>query len=342
MTEPPVQPQTGTAAFTGALAALGRGAASPYVLLVLTMLLWSSSWIVVRAIWQDTTPIALAFWRWATALAVLLPLSGRELLAQRRHIRAQWRMYLLLGVTGIATFNSVVYVALRTTTAINVSMISASTPTLIVIISWLILRETISGRQGLGILVSTGGVLAIVTRGDPRLLLSLSFTPGDLWTLAAMLVWGLYSVLLRHKPPVLSPLAFLATLTLFGVAVMLPFFLAEWWWVGTMRPNWSNVGAVLYMALFASVCAQNFYNRAVGVIGANRAGPFIHLMPAMTTIMAVIVLAEVVRGYHLVGISLILLGIFIASRGRRAPQVHAAGGTRTRLAGADRAGWKRR
>ena len=324
MSDQSANPQPGTS--SGAHATLRRGVASPYVLLVLTMLLWSSSWIVVRAIWQDTTPIALAFWRWATALTVLLPLTWRELLAQRGHIRAHWRLYLLLGITGIATFNSVVYVALRTTTAINVSMISASTPMLIVIISWLILRETITARQGLGILVSTSGVLAIITRGDPRLLLALSFTPGDVWTLAAMLVWGLYSVLLRHRPPGLSSLAFLAILTVFGVAVMLPFFLAEWWWVGTMRATWGNAGAVLYMALFASLCAQNFYNRAVGVIGANRAGPFIHLMPAMTTVMAVIFLAEVVRGYHLAGISLILLGIFIASRRRRTPQARPAAG----------------
>lgn len=311
-------PAAGTTAAPGA----GPGTMLPYGMLVGAVFFWSSTWVLSRLVWQDVTPVSLAFWRWVVALLIMLPFGFREAWARRRHIAERWGTYLVLGITGVSFFNTLVYLALRTTTAVNVSMISASTPMIIVGMSWLAYRETIRRGQTLGILFSLVGVAIIITRGDPTLPRSLEFRAGDLWVLVAMLFWAYYSVALRRRPQELSPFAFMTVVTACGVLVMIPCYLAEWYWFGTMRATPLTIGTVVYMAVFASVAAFYLWNRGILAVGANRSGPFIHLMPVFTTVMAMLVLGERVHAFHLYGVAMIFLGILLASRAGRTPRTN--------------------
>ncbi len=289
------------------------GAASSYVLLVLTMLFWSGNWIFARAVRAEVTPVALAYWRWLTALIVLYPFAFRHLRDQQALLFHEWKLLLTLGALGVGLFHTLVYRALAATTVINASLVNSVMPIAIVCISWLMYRETVKRTQLLGILVSALGVVAILARGDPSLLLELRANPGDLWALASVPVWGLYSVLLRRLPEGLHPLSLLGAIMIVGVTILSPFF---FWEVAFERPSPPSREALIgvaYMALFASVLAYICWNRAVAVVGANKAGQFVHLLPVFATVLAVIFLGETLRFYHLVGVALIFTGIYLAT-----------------------------
>ncbi|HKI96903.1 MAG TPA: DMT family transporter [bacterium] len=297
---------------------------SPYLLLVLNMLIWSGNWIVGRWLRGEVTPLGLNFWRWSLVLAWLLPFTWRELWAQRAAIRRDWMVLAALGVLGISLFNFLLYLALTQTTAVNGVLINTVIPVVIVVLSWLLLRERVTGLQGVGIGVSLLGVLVIVTHADPAVLLRLHFNPGDLWALLAVPVFALYSVLLRLRPKELSPMAFLAAQVVVGEAVMLPFSL----WAHAMRPQVHLTVHVmiglLYVSLLASLVGLTLYNHGVAKLGASVAGLFLHLVPAFTTGLAWLFLGERLRLYHLAGVALVFTGIYLTTvAGRAKPVVEA-------------------
>jgi drug/metabolite transporter (DMT)-like permease len=288
---------------------------SPYLLLVLTMLFWGGNWIVGRAIREDIPPITLAFWRWAVALAVLLPFAWPHLRAQRQIIYREWKVLALLSLLGIAMFNTFIYLAVSRTTAINATLVNSIMPIAIVCTSWLLYRETVSLRQTAGIALSLLGVLGIITRGEPALLLELRFNPGDLFALATAPVWGFYSVLLRRRPEGLHALAFMAVLVGIGVVLLAPLYAWEVAAGLSMRLTPAAGMAIFYVGVFPSAVAYVFYNRGVALIGANRAGQFIHLVPVFGTLMAILFLGEALRPFHLAGILLIIAGIYLVTAG---------------------------
>ena len=291
---------------------------SPYVLLVLNMLFWSGNWIVGRGLRGEITPLGLNFWRWTFALAWLLPFTAPQMWAQRAVIRRHWKLLGLMGLLSIAVFNLLVYLSVAKTTAVNGVLISASTPVAIVLLAWLILGDRVTWRQAVGIAVSFLGVVAIISRGDPTLLLRLTFNVGDLWALSTVPVWALYAVLLRRKPPELSPMTLVAVLVSIGVLAMLPFSLVAHALEPQVHLSWQTLGGVLYVALFASLLGIAFFNNGVAHLGPNVAGLFIHLVPVFTTVLAWAVLGEALALYHGAGIALIFGGIYLTTvSGRR-------------------------
>ena len=311
-------PAAGPATRPAARPPRGWGAArrvlfAPYVLLVLNMLIWSGNWIVGRWLRGEVTPLGLNFWRWALVLAWLLPFTWRDLWAARAAIRRDWAVLVALGVLGVGVFNFLVYLALTMTTAVNAVLINSIIPVMIVPLSWLLLRERITGRQALGIAISLTGAVVIVTRGDPALLLHLRLNRGDLWALASVPVWALYSVLLRCRPPELRPMALLTVMVAVGVLAMLPFSL----WAHAERPQvhltLHSAAALLYVALGASLAGLACYNHGVEKLGPNVAGLFIHLVPPFTTGLAWLLLGESLRLYHLPGVLLIVAGIYLTT-----------------------------
>ena len=231
---------------------------SPYLLLVLTMLFWAGNGTLARGVRELTTPLGLNFWRWTLVLAMLLPFTWRQLWIARGAIARDWKILLALGGLGIASFNFLLYLALEFTTATNVAFITAGEPMMIVLLSWLLLREGLTLRQALGIALSMAGVLFIITQANPALLLQVRFNAGDLWSIAAALVWALYSVLLRHRPPELGPMPLLTVLVIIGVVLMLPFYL---WLQATGTPvilTPATAAAVLYVSIFASLLGVAF------------------------------------------------------------------------------------
>jgi drug/metabolite transporter (DMT)-like permease len=224
----------------------------------------------------------------------------------------------VLGVMGVGVFNTFVYIGLQTTMATNALLLNSSIPVVIVLIGWLFLGERVGAVQAVGIAISLMGVVSIITRGDPGGLLQLRLSAGDLWILTAMVDWAVYTVLLRRRPGDIRPLAFLATTMAIGLAAIAPFYVAELWSGERIRVTPASFGALAYIGLFPSLVAYLFWNRAVAEVGASRSGIFIHLMPVIGTLLAIVFLGESFRLYHAAGIGLILAGIVLATRPNKA------------------------
>lgn len=284
---------------------------SPYVPLTLAVLFWSGNWVVGRGIRDDVPPIALSFWRWVIAFVLLLPLAWPHLRRQRPQLLRHWRILALLGAFGGACHNALTYTGLVYTTATNGVLLASATPIMIIGLSWAILGKRLHAPEWLGVMVSLSGVLVIVCQGEWTRLLELRPNVGDLWVLAAMFCWALYTVMLVWRPGGLHPYAFLAAVSVVGLAALLPFYAWEVAAGKLIHPNTYALAAIAYAGVFPALLGFIFWNLAVAQVGGNRAGQFMHLMPAFGTILSVVFLDERPYPFHLVGIVLILFGIYL-------------------------------
>ncbi len=270
--------------------------------------------LVARATADIIPPIALAFWRWAITLALLLPFAAKALWRQRRTLRHEWPDHLLLGTLGMGVCGAFVYIGADSTTATNIGLIYAAAPILIVLMARAFYGETLSLRQGLGVALSLVGVCIILSRGNPLLFFGLEFVAGDGWIVAAMAAWALYSVLLRHRPSRLPVMARLAAITAGGVVVLLPFHIAESWSGAVPHLDATTVSTVLFLSVVASFGAYQAYARVQGVLGAGPTGLILYLAPLYNAVLAYILLGETLEAYHLIGALMVLPGIYLATR----------------------------
>lgn len=287
----------------------------PYLLLVLTTLFWSGNFVLSRGMHADIPPLALSFWRWALALLIMLVFSWRTCWRQSDIIVRERKYIIIQGLLGVTGFNSLIYLAVQTTTAVNAVLINSCTPILIALCALLINKEPLKPRQWAGILLSLSGVTLIMVGGDLGSLVELDFNRGDLLVLCAGLVWALYSVNLKSFPQDLHPFSYQTGIMIAGLIGILPFYLLELGMGYQMVVNTPTLTTIVYVAIFPSVLAFIFWNRAVRDIGATRAGAFIHLMPVFSSILAVFFLGESIELFHLQGIGLVFGGIFLATYG---------------------------
>ena len=293
--------------------------ASPYLLLSLTSLFWSLNWVIGRAIVGHVTPLTLTFIRWVVAVAVMLPFAWPEVRAHWPVIRRNWKVIVWLGFWGTGLHNAFAYFGLQYTTATNGVILNSSIPILIILLGWVLYRETITRVQMLGVIVSLAGILAIISRGDLAVLATLALNKGDLIVLFGMVFWAAYTVFLRMKPAELPGLALLACCGTVGVMLLFPLMLFEMVVLGGRAEfNPATIAAMLYVGIFPSFVGYVFWNRGVAEVGPNVAGIFVHLMPAFGALLAWLFLDERIYLFHLVGIALILAGIALTTRGRRA------------------------
>jgi drug/metabolite transporter (DMT)-like permease len=288
-----------------------------FALLALANLFWAGNWVMGRALRDAFDPVTLNFWRWLVAVLVLAPFALPRLMAQRETLRRHAGLLVLLALSGVAVFHCLVYLGLRTTTVVNAVLLNSSVPLFILLCSWAIEREAATGRQVAGMLLSFFGILLIVLRGELGRLLQLEFQPGDGWILLAMPVWGIYSVLLKRRPPGLDGVSLLFAISLAGLVLLAPGFAFQ---ALHSPPRWPTPGeaaGVLYMGLAASVGAYICWNRGVAVVGANAAGFTVHLLPAFGTALAMLFLGEAFRPFHAAGFAAILLGVVVATRSRK-------------------------
>jgi len=285
---------------------------SPYFLLGLTILFWAGNFVVGRGLHDNITPVALTFWRWFTAWVLILPFVWKPLREQFQLILRFWKLIALFGTLGVAGFNSLVYIGLATTTATNGVLLNTTSPVWIVLLSRLIFKQPLSWRQGFGIAVAFLGVATIVTKGHLAALWGFQFHSGDLFVLAGVLCWAVYTVLLPLRPPALLPSAFLGAVVTVGTIIIVPFFLLEKGHDVLPAFTPSVMAGIFYLALFPSVLAYIFWNHAVLKVGARRAGYFIYLMPVFGALLSFTFLNESFLPYHGVGIILILLGVYLA------------------------------
>jgi drug/metabolite transporter (DMT)-like permease len=292
-----------------------------FLLLALANLLWAGNWIAGRALREAFDPVTLNFLRWTVATLALAPFALPALRGKGALIRANAGMLLLLALAGVAVFQSLVYLGLRSTTAVNAVLLNSSMPLFMLLCSWMIERERASPRQVAGMLVSLAGILMILSRGDAGALLQLELHAGDAWILLAMPVWGIYSVLLKRRPAGLGGVAFLFVISLAGVLMLAPFSALQALRAPPGLPTAAEALGVLYMGLAASVIAFICWNRGVAVVGANAAGFTVHLLPAFGTLLAILFLGESFAVYHGAGVATILAGILLATRASPVPDV---------------------
>ena len=288
----------------------------PYLLLTLTTLFWSGNMVVGRAIREDVPPLSLAFWRWAIALALTLPLALPHLRAQWPQLKRSWRAVVLLGLLGVGGYNTLAYVALQTTDATNAVLLNSFIPIATIALSWAFLKKHLHGAEWLGVLISLAGVTAIVTRGEIAALAGLKLNVGDLWMLLAVLVWALYTIGLQWRPTGVHPMLMLAAFISVGLIALAP---AYAWEIAQGRLIHATPGAlagIVYTGTLPSFVGYIFYNRAVGEVGANKASLFIHLMPVFGTVLSAVFLGEVPQTYHFIGIAMIFAGIYLTTAGR--------------------------
>jgi drug/metabolite transporter (DMT)-like permease len=274
--------------------------------------------VVGRAVHESLPPIGLAFWRWVVALAAMLPFAAGSLWRARKRLREAAPILLALGLLGAATFQTLVYFSLQSTTAINGALIFTLTPVVIVLLSWALFRDRVSALQAFGIAVSFTGAVVVVARGSLEALSHFTINRGDLYMLVADVVWALYSVLLRRTPRLPGLFDMMCVVAAVGVAALAPLYLWEAARGAAMPLSWGAAATVLYVGLGASIAAFILWNRGVSQVGANRSGLFLHLMPVYSAVLAMLFLGEAVRAFHLVGIALILGGIALATRTRPA------------------------
>ena len=300
-----------------------RGA-SPYLLLTLTPLFWACNWIVGRGLSADVPPMAMTFLRWFFALLILAPFAWRHVRRDWPVVRRNWKPMLFLGSIGVGTHNALAYLGLNYTTATNGVILNSFIPVMIIAMSWIFLHERLSPLQLMGVCVSLAGVLAILSRGSLEVLASLELNGGDLLVILSMAMWSVYTIGLRWRPSGLHMLSFLFVLMVIGDLAVLPLFIAELAFGRHMAVTAANLAALVSVALFASVLAYIFWNRGVEQVGASVAGLFVHLMPVFGVLLAWVFLGERLALFHIVGIALILTGIWITSRlGRRPAPVPA-------------------
>ena len=280
---------------------------------VIAVICWSGNWVLGRAVRADIPPIGLSFWRWVVAVIILLPVALRSKPSDWQTLRKDWKIVAALGFLGAAVFQSMVYIGLHSTQATNALLLNATAPLYVIVIAWLILGSRVNARQAVGISISFVGASILVSRGDLATLLHLQFNIGDLWIIGALVIWGLYSVLLRFRPAGMSSLMLVFSIAVCGVTFLTPFYIWETVSGQPMHLNMPTVWSVLYTGIFASVVAFITFNEAVARIGPSKAVYFLHLMPVFGALFSYAFLGETLQLYHLIGFPIALGGVLMAT-----------------------------
>lgn len=282
--------------------------------LVVTMFFWATTTIVVRHFRAEIPPMGMAFWRNLIAFLAILPFAWAVAWRQREVVRANLAILALLALLLWVGGNALLFLSLQYTIAINAAVINSVEPIFIMIAAWALFRERITALQVSGIVLSMLGVLVLIARGDPAQLLKLEFNVGDIIVTCAYAFWSLYAVLLRKLPRDLDSRAMLLVLVGLGAVFLLPLYLIETALFRAMPVTSSAIGAVLVMAIFSCAIAMFMWNYAIATMGPVRAGQYLHLIPVFTVLLAIALLGERLGGYHLVGIALIVSGLFVTAR----------------------------
>lgn len=260
--------------------------------------------------------MSLAFWRWVLAFSLLLPFVAVPLWRQRQLLfGARWQL-LALSALGIAGYSSMLYHAAQTTSAINMTLLNTCLPLVLFLGAGVMLGEWPARRAWYGMAFAATGLLVLISRGSWANLLALQFTRGDLWILLSIADWALYSLLLRRWSVALAPIAsltLLAVLIALGIPLLLPFYLLEFWRGELFEPSVSNLAAIAYTAVFASLFAYLAWNYGIKVLGASRVGLSNYLMPAFAALLSWLLLNESLQEFHWAGGILIFSGLLLAN-----------------------------
>ena len=286
-----------------------------YAMLVCATLFWAGNFMVGKLAYiENIPPMSLVFLRWSLVWLVLLPFTYKEILKNKKIILNNLPLLFFLALTSVGLFNSFTYLALVHTQVINASLFNTAIPAMIIFLCFLLKIEKTNKFQIFGLIISVFGILSIITKLDLSILLSLNFNKGDLIMIGGVITWGLYSAFLKQKKFTLPLLTLVHVLCTFGLIFILPQFLFELSQGLTVKFNFNLGYTLIYLALFPSIGSYYCWAGAVAIIGANRAGIFLSLIPFFSTIMAIIFFNEQFKFFHLIGSILIILGLFLSNK----------------------------
>mgnify|MGYP003563181306 CR=1 FL=1 len=284
-----------------------------FFLVAVAPMCWAGNIVLAKGVAAMIPPAALSFWRWAVAFLILLPLTWPYVKRDWKTAVAGWRILGLLALFGVTSFNTLLYLAMHTTTAINGALIQTTMPAVIIVISLILYGERVSRIQTAGVGLCVVGAGVVVIKGHWQALIDMTLVQGDLLMIVAVVLYALYSALLP-KRPAMHPMSFMTYTFGLGCLGLLPLYLWEMSVLGTFTLTPGVAGSIAYVAIFPSIVAYFCWNRGVAVIGANRTGLFINLIPVFAATLAVIFLGESLKSYHLAGMILIVVGFVMFNR----------------------------
>jgi drug/metabolite transporter (DMT)-like permease len=285
----------------------------PYVVLLLTAVFWAGNAVAGRLAVGEISPMALTCLRWVIVVIILVPIFGRQILAEGPALRPRWRSILLMGALGFTAFNALFYLAAHHTSAVSLTILQGSIPILVLLGTVLFFRTRIRPLQVVGMAVTLIGVVAVAAKGDLTVLRTLALNIGDVWMLAACVFYAGYTLGLRNRPAV-PGFVFFTTMAMVAFLTSLPLLVIEIVQGAVQWPTPRGWAVLLYVGLFPSLLSQIFFMRGVELIGPGRAGLFVNLVPVFGALLAVLILGEPIALYHAAGLVLVLGGIALAER----------------------------
>jgi len=286
-----------------------------YLFLFLAVLFWAGNFIVGKyASYYQIPPFSLNFYRWFFAWLILLPFTFKEIISKKNYILENYKFYILLGITSVTIFNSIVYYSLNFTQVISGVLMISTIPVMIMFISSILKIEKTNIFQILGVIFSFVGVMLIITKANFDLLVNLDFNKGDLTMVIAMLSWATYSALLKKRKHELSQLSLLEVIITFGLIFLIPIYITEYSLGFKINLNKPFILVLIYVVLFPGLASFICWIKGISLIGPNRSGVFLHLMPILSALMAMIIFKEKFMLYHFLGAIFILSGIILSNR----------------------------
>ncbi len=287
------------------------------VMAVLAVLFWSSAIVVGRAVNEVVPAVGLTFWRSMLAAVILLPFAWRHLKADREVISRRWKMLALMAAAMWTVGSTAMFLGLHFTTAVNAGLVNATEPAVIVLFAWMMFRDMVTPRQTFGIAVSFCGIAVLILGGQDAPAQDLTPRIGDLLVLLAVTAWAFYVVLYHRYGREMHPLTVLFAVMFFAAIQLLPLYVLETVYVAPVVANAETLWTILYLSIVASILAVLCWNRAILGMGHSRTGLFSHLMPVFTVLLAMVFLGEILHFYHLAGVVLIALGLYLTTVAKR-------------------------
>ncbi len=286
-----------------------------YLILILTTIFWSGNFIVGKAAsMYQIPPFSLNFYRWFFAGLILLPFTYQELIKKKKYIINNLGFFIVLGITSITIFNSIVYYSLYYTQVISGILMISTIPVWIIFISSILKIEKTNIFQIIGVILSLTGVIFIITKADLNLIKNLDFNKGDLSMVIAMFSWAIYSALLKSKKYEISQVSLLEVVIICGLFFLIPIYFIEMNMGNLIILGKPFYLILAYVVIFPGLASFFFWIKGISIIGANRAGIFLHLMPIMGAIMAMLIFEERFMFYHILGAIFIIAGITLSNK----------------------------
>ncbi|MDK2823991.1 MAG: hypothetical protein PWQ67_319 [Clostridia bacterium] len=290
---------------------------NPYVLLVLATLFWGGNFALGKAVSGSIPPLTLSYVRWTEALIFFLPFAWSEIKALKQNLAGNWKVFVILGVTGVMGFNMCVYLSVQYTTAINASLINSFAPVVVILFSMVFLKERLSLKQVIGIFISLVGVIWIIARGNWQKLLGLTFNKGDLIMLIAILLWGIYNIVLKKKGKIAPQKTIFVGSIIGGLIFTLPLVIYENYILGFNWISKLSIGhylSLLYFGIFPTIFSFLFFNKAMLEVGPSKASIFANLIVVFASILGILFLNEKLISAHILGGALIILGVILTTQ----------------------------